>query len=69
MVAVRAVVFGLFSLLESLIHLKEGVTDLASELSPFEPIVVIEVAMGSITTGTDNLLRHTGRGGAILHGG
>jgi hypothetical protein len=68
MVAVRAVVLGLFSLLESLIGLKKGVTDLASKLSSFDPIVVVEIAMGSITTGTDNLLRHTGRGGAILHG-
>jgi hypothetical protein len=68
MVTVRAVVLGLFSLLESLAHLKKGVTDLASKLSPFEPIVVIEIAMGSMATGTDNLLRHTGRGGAIFHG-
>ena len=68
MVAVRAVVLGLFSLLESLVHLKEGVTDLASKLSSFDPIVVVEIAMGSIATGTDNLLRHTGRGGAILYG-
>jgi hypothetical protein len=68
MVAVRAVVLGLFSLLESLVYLKKGVTDLASKLSSFDPIVVIEIAMGSMTTGTDNLLRHTGRGGAIRHG-
>jgi hypothetical protein len=68
MVAVRAVVLGLFSLSESLVHLKEGVTDLASKLSPFDSIVVVEIAMGSITTGTDHLLRYTGRGGAILHG-
>ena len=68
MVAVRAVVLGLFSLSESLVHLKEGVTDLASKLSPFDSIVVVEIAMGSMTTGTDHLFRHTGRGGAILHG-
>ena len=68
MVAVRAVVPGLFPLLESLAHLKKGVTELASKLSSFDPIVVVEILMGSITTGTDNLLRHTGRGGAILHG-
>jgi hypothetical protein len=68
MVTVRAVVLGLFSLLESFIHLKKGVTDLASELSPSEPIVVIEIVMGSITTGTDHLFRHTGRVGAVLHG-
>jgi hypothetical protein len=68
MVAVRAVVLGLFSLLESLVYLKKGVTDLASKLSPFNPIVVVEIVMGSITTGTDYLFRHTGRGGAILHG-
>jgi len=68
MVAVRAVVLGLFSLLESLAHLEKGVTDLASKLSPFNPIVVVEIAMGSLTTGTDRLLRHTRRGGAILHG-
>jgi hypothetical protein len=68
MVAVRAVVLGLFSLLESLVYLKKGVTDLTSKLGSFDPIVVIEIAMGSIATGTDNLLRHTGRGGAILHG-
>ena len=68
MVTVRAVVLGLFSLLESLTHLKKGVTDLASKLSPFDPIVVVEIAMGSIATGTDNLFRHTGRGGAISHG-
>jgi hypothetical protein len=68
MVAVRAVVLGLFSLLESLVHLKESVTDLALKLSPFEPIVVIEIAMGSIAAGTDHLLRHRGRAGAILYG-
>jgi hypothetical protein len=68
MAAVRAVVLGLFSLLESLVHLKEGATDLASKLSPSEPIVVIEIAMGSMATETDHLLRHTGRAGAILHG-
>jgi hypothetical protein len=68
MVTVRAVVLGLFSLLESLVHLKKGVTDFASKLSPFDPIVVIEIAMGGIATGTDNLLRNTGRVGAILHG-
>ncbi len=68
MVAVRAVVPGLFALLESPAQLKKGATDLASELSPFESIVVIEIAMRSIATGTDNLLRHTGRGGAIFHG-
>ena len=69
MVAVRAVVLGLFSLLESLAHLKKGVTDLASKLSSFDPTVVVEIEMGSITTGTDNLFRHTGRGGTVLHGG
>jgi hypothetical protein len=68
MVAVGAVVFGPFPLLESLVHLKKGMTELASKLSSFDPIVVVEIAMGSITTGTDNLLRHTGRGGAIFHG-
>jgi hypothetical protein len=68
MVAVRAVVLGLFSLLESLIRLKKGVTDLASKLSSFDPIVVVEIAMGSIATGADNLYRHTGRGGTIFHG-
>jgi hypothetical protein len=68
MVAVRAVVLGLFSLLESLIGLKKGVTDLASELSSFDPIVVVEIAMGSIATGTGHLFGHTGRGGTILHG-
>jgi hypothetical protein len=68
MVAVRAVVLSLFSLLESLAHLKKGVTDLASKLSPFDPVIVVEIAMGSMTTGTDHLLRHTGRGGTILHG-
>jgi hypothetical protein len=68
MVTVRAVIFGLFSLLESLTHLKKGVTELASKLSSFDPIVVVEIAMGSTTTGTDNLFRHTGRGGAISHG-
>jgi hypothetical protein len=68
MVAVRAVVLGLFILLESLTHLKKGMTELASELSSFDPIVVIEIGMGGITTGTDHLFRHTGRGGAILHG-
>jgi hypothetical protein len=68
MVAVRAVVLSLFSLLESLAHLKKGVTGLASELSSFDSIVVVEIAMGSITRGTDNLLRHTGRCGAILYG-
>jgi hypothetical protein len=68
MVAVRAVVLGLFSLLESLVHLKEGVTELASKLSPSEPIVVIEIAMGSIAAETDDLFRHTGRTGTILHG-
>jgi hypothetical protein len=66
--AVRAVVLSLFSLPESLAHLKKGVTDLASKLSPFDPIVVVEIAMGSTATGTDNLFRHTGRGGAISHG-
>jgi hypothetical protein len=54
--------------LGSLLGLKKGVTDLASKLSSFDPIVVIEIAMGSITTGTDNLFRYTGRGGAILYG-
>jgi hypothetical protein len=68
MVAVRAVVLGLFSLLESLAHLKKGVTELASKLSSFDPIVVVEIAMGGMTTGTDHLFGHTGRGGAILHG-
>jgi hypothetical protein len=68
MMTVRAVVPGLLSLLESPAHLKKGATELASELSPFESIVVIEIAMRSIATGTDNLLRHTGRGGAIFHG-
>jgi len=68
MVAVRAVVLGLFPLLESLVHLEKGVTELASKLSPFDPIVVVEIAMGSMTTGTDNLFRYTGRGGTILHG-
>jgi hypothetical protein len=68
MVTVRAVVLGLFSLSESLIHLKKGVADLASKLSPFDPIVVVEIAMGSTATGTDNPFRHTGRGGAISHG-
>jgi hypothetical protein len=68
MVTVRAVVLGLFSLLESLIHLKKGVTDLASKLSSFDPVVVVEIAMGSIATGTDHLYRHTGRSGAIFDG-
>jgi hypothetical protein len=68
MVTVRAVVFGLFSLLESLADLKKGVTELASKLSSFDPIVVVEIAMRGTTTGTDNLFRHTGRGGAISHG-
>ena len=68
MVTVRAVVLGLFSLLESLTCLEKGVTDLASKLSSFDSIVVVEIAMGSIATGTDNLFRHTGRGGAISHG-
>jgi hypothetical protein len=68
MVTVRAVVFGLFSLLESLVDLKKGVTELASKLSSFDPIVVVEIAMKSTTTGTDNLFRHPGRGGAISHG-
>jgi hypothetical protein len=68
MVTVRAVVLGLFSLPESLTSLEKGVTDLASKLSSFDSIVVIEIAMGSIATGTDNLFRHTGRGGAISHG-
>jgi hypothetical protein len=67
-VAVRAVIPGLFPLLESAAHLKKGATDLASELSSFDSIVVIEIVMRSIATGTDNLLRHTGGGGAIFHG-
>jgi hypothetical protein len=68
MVAVMAVVLGLFSLLESLIQLKEGGTDFSSELNPSEPIIVMEIAMGSVTTGTDHLFRCTGRAGGILHG-
>jgi hypothetical protein len=68
MVAVRAVVLGFFSLFESLAHLKKGVTDLASKLSSFDSIVVVEIAMGSITTDTDHLVRHTGRGRVIFHG-
>jgi hypothetical protein len=68
MVAVRAIVLGLFSLLESLTGLKEGVTDLASKLSPFASIVVVEIGMGSMATGTDHLFRHTGRAGAIFDG-
>jgi hypothetical protein len=68
MVTVRAVVLGLFSLPESLTHLKKGVTELASKLSPFDPIIVVEIAMGSTAAGTDNPFRHTGRGGAISHG-
>ena len=68
MVTVRAVVLGLFPLLESLTYLKKGVTDLASKLSPFDPVVVVEIGMGSTATGTDNLFMHTGRGGAIFHG-
>ena len=68
MVAVRAVVLGLFSLLESLVQLEKGVTELASKLSPFDSIVEVKIAMGGMTTGTDNLFRDTGRGGTILHG-
>jgi hypothetical protein len=68
MVAVRAVVLGLFPLLESAAHLEKGATDLASKLSPLDPIVVIEIAMRRIATGADNLLRHRGRSGAIFHG-
>jgi hypothetical protein len=67
-VTVRAVVLGLFPLSESFLHLEKGVTDLASELSPFDPIVVVEIAMGSTATGTGNPFRHTGRSGAISHG-
>ena len=62
MVAIRAEVFRLFSLLESFVHLKEGVTDFASELSPFVSIVVVEIAMGSIATGTYKTFRHARRG-------
>jgi hypothetical protein len=69
MVTVRAVVLGLFSLPESLTSLEKGVTDLASKLSSFDSIVVVEIAMGCIATGTDYPFRHTGRGGAISHGG
>jgi hypothetical protein len=68
MVTVRAVVLGLFPLLESLTQLKKGVTDLASQLSPFDPIVVVEIVVGSPATGTGNPFRHTGRGGTISHG-
>lgn len=68
MVTVRAVVLGLFSLVGSLTQLKKGVTDFASKLSSFDPIVVVEIAMRSLTAGTDHLFRHTGRGGAIFHG-
>jgi len=69
MVTVRAVVLGFFSLSESLTDLKKGVTDLASQLSPSDPIVVVEIVMGSPATGTDNLFRYTGRGWAISDGG
>ena len=68
MVAIRAEVFRLFSLPESFVHLKEGVTDFASELSPFVPVVVVEIAMGSIAAGTNKMLRHAWRGWAIVHG-
>ncbi len=68
MLAVRTVVSGLFSLLESLVQLKEGVADLASKLTPFNPIIVVEIGMGCITTGTDHLFRHTGRVRVALYG-
>ena len=68
MVAIRAEVFRLFPLPEFFVHLKEGVTDLASELSPFVPIVVVEIAMGSIATSTYKMFRHAWRGWAIVHG-
>lgn len=68
MVAIRAEVFRLFFLTESFVHLKEGVTEFASELSPFVPVVVIEIAMGSIATGTYKMFRHARRGWAIFHG-
>jgi hypothetical protein len=68
MVAIRAEVFRLSSLLEPFVHLKEGVTDFASELSPFVSIVVVEIAMGSIATGTYKMFRHARRCWAIFHG-
>jgi hypothetical protein len=68
MVAIRAVAFCFFPLAESFVQLKEGVTDLASELSPFVPVVVVEVVMGSIATGTYKVFRHGWRGWAIFHG-
>ena len=68
MVTIRAVVFRLFFLPESLVYLKKGVTDLASQLSSFVPIVVVEIGMGSIAAGTYKMVRHAWRGGAIVHG-
>jgi len=61
MVAIGAEVFRLFCLPESFVHLKEGVTDLASELSPFVPVVVVEIVMGSIATSTYKMVRHRWR--------
>jgi hypothetical protein len=68
MVAIGAEVFRLFSLPEFFVHLKEGMTDLASELSSFVPIVVVEIAMGSIATSTYKMFRYARRGWAILDG-
>ena len=68
MVAIGAEVFRFFSLAESFVCLKEGVTDFASELSPFVPVVVVEIVMGSIATSTYKVFRHGWRGWAIVHG-
>ena len=48
--------------------LKEGMTDFASKLRPFVPVVVVEIVMGSTVTSTYKMFRHAWRGWAIADG-
>jgi hypothetical protein len=66
MQTVGAVVPGLLP--ESSLYLEELIADLAQKLSPFLPVIVIEILMGSMAYGTHHKIRHTGRAGAIPYG-
>ncbi len=67
MVAVRAIVFRFLLLAESFFQLEERVTDLTSELSSFLSVIVVEVMIGSLTTGAMGMLRDLGRARTVLY--
>jgi hypothetical protein len=60
MMAIRAEVFGFIVFTESLVKLKQVITDLASKLRPFIAVIVVDIDVRSIAERTESLLRDFG---------